>query len=392
MDYAAATPISAEVQKAMDPYIDNFFANPSAIHSEGRQAHEAIEKSRLQLARILGVRPEGIVYTGTGTESNNLAIYGTLHSLVESGKKFTELEIVTTELEHPSVLEVVKHLGQHGVVVHFAPVDETGRIINSEFAKLLNDRTALISFAYGNSEVGTVQDVKRLTRTVRDFNRTNNTEIKIHLDAAQAPLWLPCKLEQLGVDLLSLDAGKCYGPKGVGMLALRHGVKLSAVQLGGGQERGLRAGTENTAGIVGGTTAVVTAQEKYEERVESVVKLRDIFISQLCEIEGVILNGHPSERLANNVNISIPGIDTKYAVVVLDTKGIACSTKSACSGSAGGGSKVVRAMTGDEDRANSTIRFSLGEDTNKRDIIRTVSVLKKHIIETRTFQSTLTQQ
>ena len=381
LDYAAATPLRPSVREVMEPYQSVVYANPSAIHRAGTSARAAIDQSRQQIARILEVRPEGVVFTGNGTESNNLAIYGLVRRLVESGRSFTDMEIITTATEHPSVLEVVNHLADYGLKVRYCPVNEEGLIKSSELSALLTEKTVLVSFAYANSETGVVQPVRQLVKAVKDFSRQHHTKIRVHLDAAQAPLWLPCQLNRLGVDLMTLDAGKCYGPKGVGVLIKRHGVDLKPVLLGGGQEFGLRAGTENTAGIVGAAKAIVTAQEGHQERSESVAKLRDEFIKELETIDGLVLNGHCTKRLANNVNVSIPGLDTEFAVVALDREGIVASTKSACSGASGSGSATVLAMTQNRDRANSTIRFSLGEETTHSDLKKTVQSLHKHIIK-----------
>lgn len=395
LDYAAATPVSEKVLQAMQPYFREHFGNPSAIHAEGQRAKDAIETARQHVARTLGVRPAGVTWTASGTEANNLALFGYVRHLVAvEGRSYTDLEIISTAIEHPSVLEVLKALERKGVTVHYAPVTEEGKIDQAAFAELLSNKTSLVSFAYVNSEIGTVEDVRKLVRIVQKFNTVHSTAITVHVDAAQAPLWLPCQLEKLGVDMLTLDAGKCYGPKGVGVLVRTHGVHLKGVTLGGGQELGLRAGTENTPLIVGAAEAIVEAQSTYKERAAKVSILRDYLIDTLCKrIKGAVLNGSREHRIANNVNISIPGIDSEYAVVALDVAGIACSTRSACGsnktetvpdGGAEGalrttGSQVVRSITGDDARATSTIRFSLGEHTTKRELNTVVKALQDHL-------------
>ncbi|MEZ4200653.1 MAG: cysteine desulfurase family protein [Candidatus Paceibacterota bacterium] len=379
LDYAAATPLLPEVRRSMEPFLRGGYGNPSAIHQEGQRARQAVEVARATCARLLKVSRESVIFTGSGTESNNLAIFGLVRHLIDTGTDISDIEIITTRLEHPSVSEVVDQLAIQGVAIKYCPVDETGKIIISELAQLLSKQTALVSFAYANSEVGTVQPVRKIVRMVEAYNREHGTAIKTHLDAAQAPLWLTCEVERLGVDLMSLDAGKCNGPKGVGVLALRRGVHIQGVQRGGGQEFGLRAGTENVAGIVGAATALELAQAGYESRSAAVATLRDSFIHELQTISGAVLNGHPTDRLANNVNISIPGIDTEYATVWLDTHGVACSTKSACSGAGGGGSRVVEAMTNDKAQAASTLRFSLGPETTAKEIKRTVTSLQQFL-------------
>jgi cysteine desulfurase len=205
------------------------------------------------------------------------------------------------------------------------------------------------------------------------------TRIYVHVDAAQAPLWLPCELDALGCDMLSLDAGKCYGPKGVGVLAYIHGVKIAPIVFGGSQEGGLRAGTENTALIVGAVEALAIAQKEWSARAAQVEKERDHFFTMLLSIPGCVRNGSQEKRLANNVNISILGIDSEFAVVKLDAEGISASTKSACGGAKGDGSHVVRTMSGDDSRATSTIRFTLGEDTLRQDLEKTTRILALHV-------------
>ena len=389
LDYAAATPVRREVFSVMEPFFSDKFANPSAIHTEGQAARAAVEASRLSVARILGVRPEGIVWTASGTESNNLAIYGLIRALKEGSERdFSDIEIITTVIEHPSILEAVEHLKSHGVTVHYVSVNESGRIDTTELTSLLSKQTALVTFSYVNSEVGVIEDVKKITRLVRLFNKEHDVNILTHLDAAQAPLWLPCSLSQLGVDLLSLDAGKCCGPKGVGVLAFKHGISLKGIILGGGQESGLRSGTENTPLIVGAAKAFEIAQATHTERSEKVSTIRDYAFGKLSNIEGVHINGSQEERVANNVNISIDGVEAEFAAITLDVAGIACSTKSACGSGKGEGSSVVRTLTDSDERATTSLRFTFGEQTTKSEIDKLVTALRGHILKTRAFGET----
>lgn len=377
LDYAAATPIYPEVLASMKPYLKEQYGNPSAIHKEGQLARRAVEVSRQKVASVLGIKTSGVVFTGSGTESNNLAILGCLENLRAKGNKYSELELVTTEIEHPSILELVPRLKKLGVKVKFVPVDEFGNINALQLEKVLSTKTALVTFAYANSEVGTVQAVSKLSRLVREFSRKNNIEIQIHLDAAQAPLWLPCAFSRLGVDSMALDAGKCSGPKGVGILAARDLSKLVSITSGGGQESGLRPGTENVAGIVGAGEALVLAQAGYEVRAEKVMKLRDSSLELIRKMlpEAVINGPEGDARLANNINISIPGFDSEFAVVSLDSQGVAASTKSACAGAGSGVSHVVETMTKDNRRATSTIRLSLGEKTSLKEMKQAIEIL-----------------
>ena len=380
LDTAAATPVRKEVRAAMLPYLENEFGNPSAIHAEGIAARTAVESSRQKVATTLGIRPEGVLFTSGGTESNNLAILGRLKYLArKEGIAYSDMEVVTTRIEHPSILSLIPVIEATGVTVRFVEVDEEGKITVAALEKVLSPKTVLVTFAYANSEVGVVQSVSRLVRTVRQFEKihTHGRRIVVHIDAAQAPLWLPCSLTSLGVDMMSLDVGKCNGPKGVGMLVVRGNVPLLPILYGGGQEQGLRPGTENVANIVGSATALALAQADYKERAASVSKLRDSFIDLLTEaLPEMLLNGPRGEdRLANNINLSLPKFDTEYAVVYLDAQGIAASTKSACAGAGGGESVVVSTMTGNSERARSTIRLSLSNDTTLADAKATVAAL-----------------
>ncbi|MFZ2253098.1 MAG: cysteine desulfurase family protein [Minisyncoccia bacterium] len=378
LDFAATTPVHPDVLTAMLPYFSEDWANPSAFYKEGVKARNVIEGARTKLARTLRVRASDIIFTSGGTESNNLALIGTVEALFEAERPYSEMEIISTRIEHPSILKTLIYLEKRGVGIKYAPIDLEGKIIIPEFEKLLSTKTVLVTFAYANSEIGVVQDVKKITRRVRAWNESNETKIATHLDASQAPLWLSCEIDMLGVDLVTLDAGKCYGPKGVGVLAKRHGVNVNPILHGGEQEQGLRAGTENTALVVGCVEALVRAQENYETRTEAATLLREYFFELLTrEIPEIIINGSRDSRIANNVNISLPNFDTEYAVVWLDAKGIAASTKSACGTGGEAGSLVVREMTHDESRALSTLRFTLGEETTKADIEQIVEILKE---------------
>ncbi len=386
LDHAAATPLLSEVVAAMRAVEDEHFANPSAVHQEGVAARQVVEGARAELARLLRIRETGIVFTGSGTESNNLAIVGALYAKHQAGTAFADMEVITTAIEHPSVSVTMGYLKSLGVTVHMVAVDTEGHIVEDDFKQLLSPKTVLVSFAYVNSEVGVVQHVSRLARAVRAYERAPGIRVLVHLDAAQAPLWLPCQLDQVHADVLSLDAGKCGGPKGVGVVAMRHGVELAPVMFGGPQERGLRPATENVVGIVGAVTAFGLAQTHYEARAKAAAALRDGFMEELLHMEGVVINGGRESRVANNVNISLPGLDSEFAVVSLDVAGIACSTKSACSGAGGGGSAVVLAMTGDAARALSTIRFSLGPNTTAAELSRAATVLREHVQKMLTFK------
>ncbi len=390
LDYASTTPVREGVLRVMLPYFSDEWANPSAIYKAGVRVREVVESARERVARKLRVRASGVLFTSGGTESNNHALFGYIEALRASGRAYTDMEIMSTEIEHASILEACAVLEERGVTITYVSLTGDGLINHAEFKSRLSPRVVLISFAYVNSEIGVVQDVKRITRTVREVNKETGANIRVHLDSAQAPLWLPCEMDMLGVDMLSLDSGKCYGPKGAGVLALRHGVTLAPFMHGGGQEGGLRSGTENVPLIVGCAEALTRAQELWEARSEKVRALRDYMFNLLeKEIPGVCINGSREARVANNVNISIPGIESEFAVITFDHNGINASTKSACGASSGSGSAVVRTLTNDDARATSTIRFTLGEETTKSDIEKAVQVLKEHVEKTREFNEVL---
>lgn len=379
LDHAAATPVRPEVYEAMQPYFSESFANPSSIHREGVRARTAVEEARTLIARTLGVRTTDLTFTSGGTESNNLALHGFVRACIRHGMKYGDIEILSNKAEHPSVLETLAQLASLGCIVTYVPLKENGRIDPQTLATYLTSKTRLVSIAYANSETGVVQDLAKLSRIIEQYAREQGTEITFHTDASQAPLWLPCALERLRVDMMTLDAGKFCGPKGVGILAHRSSARLTAVTFGGSQESGVRPGTENVPGIVGAAYALSLAQKGSEVRSERVRIGRDYGIDILTGIQGVVLNGSVEHRLPNNINISIPGLDTEYATVVLDANGIACSTKSACSGAGGGRSSVVFEMTNDETRAAATLRFTLGEETTTKDMDVVVAVLTEHI-------------
>lgn len=381
LDYAAATPLRHDVIRAMAPYFSLSYGNPSAIHEEGRVARVAVEEARESVARTLRVRPDDIVFTSGGTEANNLGIFGVIESFKAEGRAYEDMEILTTAIEHPSVGEALQHLATRGVSVREAPLLEDGRIDPKAFKETLSDKTVLVTFAYANSEIGVVQDVKALARIVRKFRTEHASECPyLFLDASQAPLYLPIALDSLGADMMTLDAAKCYGPKGVGVLVCRKHVTLLPHLFGGGQERGIRPGTENVPLIVGCAEALRIAVDHREARSARTKEQQDYFFELLTtEIPDVVVNGSRESRIANNVNVSIPGIDGEFAVVTLDVHGVAASTRSACAGSHGAGSHVVAHLTGDLSRAASTIRFTLGEETTKKHIERAVQVLKEHV-------------
>lgn len=365
LDYAAATPLDPRVEKAMQPFWQGAYANASALHSEARDAREAIDNARRGIAGFIGAAADEVIFTSGGTESNNLAIFGgTRASWAERP------HVVTSGIEHPSVLDVFRELALRGVEVSYVGVDQEGILDLKKLERVVREDTSLVSIMYINNEVGTIQPLKE----VRKILNTQKSRALFHSDASQAPLFVEMDVDDLGVDLLTLDAQKMYGPKGVGALYKREKAKLEPFMLGGKQEFGLRPGTHNTPGIVGMHAAYEIAEKEREELARNIRKLRDYFVAKLHEnVPDALINGHLESRLPNNINISLPGMEGEFVVLQLDAAGIACSSKSACFGKDGEGSPVVAQM--DESRAQSAVRFSLGKETTKDDIDKTIQAL-----------------
>ncbi len=380
LDHAAATPLLPEAWEVMAPLLRDVYGNPGAVHTEGVAAKVVLQKARTEMARILEVPDNGVVFTSGGTESNNLAIVGYVEQLHGQGRAYADMEIISSAIEHPATKKTLAMLQNRGVVIHEVAVRESGRIDQNILRALCSEKTVMVTVAYVNSEIGTIELVGALGRIVAEVRTKFQSDIVLHVDAAQAPLWLPCVVPQLKVDMMSLDAGKFGGPKGVGALVVRKGVTFAPITFGGGQEFGKRPGTEPVALVAGMVAAFTYAQRDWKGRSSRVQALRDEAIAALITaIPGVQLNGATdTDRVANNINISIPGLDSEFAVVTLDVHGIAASTKSACSSVGGGESVVVRTVTGDTARASSTLRFTLGEQTTAAELTKMVFELSRH--------------
>ncbi|MBI2097972.1 MAG: cysteine desulfurase [Candidatus Vogelbacteria bacterium] len=360
------------------------FNNPSSIHVEGVAAAKALDSARALTAAILGTRAEEIIFTSGGTESNNLAIFGLVRT-------FGKGHIITTAIEHASVLEPCRSLEREGWAVTYLPVKPDGLTDPAVFARALRPDTVLVSIAYANNEIGVIQPLRELARVVRKFRNVKHRNVQhrmsnkmcdircltpiFHTDACQAPRFLDCRVPALGVDMMTLNSGKIYGPKGVGCLYVRQGIKLSPLLLGGGQERGLRSGTENVPGIVGLAAALRLGAKLREKESVRLAKLRDYFIEKLLALPGVVLNGSAESRLPNNINVSFVGADSEYLVLALDAAGVACSSGSACSTHLQDSSYVIQALGGNQERARSAVRFTLGRDTTKRDLDYVLKIL-----------------
>jgi cysteine desulfurase len=367
LDHAAGAPLDGAVFSSMKKFLAGNYANPSALHKDGIKARAAINEAREKAARVLGCQKEEIIFTSGGTEANNLAIMGVIleHTLSPA------LHIVTTNIEHPSVLEVCRHLEKNKMAeVAYVPVEANGIVDPKKIKEAMRRNTALVSVAYANSEIGTIQPIMEIAKEIRHFRKMNNSRFPLfHTDAAQAMNYLPAKADKLGVDLMSFNASKIYGPKGSGALFKKRNANISPVMFGGDQEFRLRPGTENVAGIVGLSCALDIAEKMKEKESKRLSGLRDYFISGIKkQFKGVIINGDEAMRLPNNVNISVPGIESDLLVIELDARGIAVSAKTACESDDPEESYVIKAIRPGWGGEEGSVRFSLGRGTSKADI------------------------
>ncbi len=358
LDYAATTPCDEQVVEAMRPYFTDKFGNPSSIHSFGQEAKKGLEDARQALADFLGAKPEEIVFTSGGTESNNLAIFGSCGALEKKGK-----HIITSNIEHHAVSEPCKVLEKKGYGVTYVKVNKDGIIDPADVKKAISDKTVLISIMQANNEIGAIQPIAEIGRIAREKG------IAFHTDAVQTVGHIPVNVNDLNVDLLSLSAHKFYGPKGVGALYVRKGARINRYLHGGEQENGRRASTSNVPGIVGLAKAIELCKLKLKEEADFQTGLRDALIKGLlAKIDKCRLNGHPSQRLPNNVNMSFEYIEGESMLLNLDMLGISASTGSACSSSSLEPSHVLLAIGLPHEVAHGSLRFSLGRWTKKSDI------------------------
>ncbi len=376
-DYASTTPLSSEARRAMRK--TEKLGNPSAIYKEGVEAEKFLEAARALCARALESRPEEIFFTSGGTESNNLGVAGVIEARRADGIPYEKIHVVTTPIEHSSVLECVREYEKRGVKISFADINKEGIVSVESIKKKINPDTVLVSVMYANNEIGTIQPIHEIGEMIREMKKEKASVYPFfHTDACQAPLFLSLHRENLRADLMSLDGHKIYGPRGAGILFVRNGVKISPILFGGGQERGLRSTTENISGIAGMAAALRQAQggrEKFSARMKL---LRDFFVLETEEhFPEAVLNGSLEKRLPNNANFSFPWIsDAEFAVLTLDAKGIACSTKSSCLKGEDESYVVSALEPGNKWRSRSTLRFTFGVKNTKRDIIKIVEALE----------------
>src|SRR5438093_3681993 len=350
----------------MLPYFGESYGNPSSSYALARDARRAIDDARDSVAELLGARSTEIIFTSGGSESDNLAIKGVAMASTERGR-----HIVTSAVEHHAVLHACELLERYlGYEVTFVSVDQYGVVDPNAIGRALRPDTVLVTVMLANNEVGTIEPIAAIAAIARARG------IPVHTDAVQGGSSLDLDVSRLGVDLLSLSAHKFQGPKGVGVLYVRRGIPILPQQQGGGQERGMRAGTENTAGIVGATTALRLAQERRTEFVQHCTELRDYLVEGVLErVEDAVVTGHPTERLANNASFAFRGADGEAMLMALDAEGIAASVGSACTSGTLEVSHVLRAMGLDDELGGGSLRLSLGIDNTRADIERVLEVL-----------------
>ncbi len=369
LDYAATTPCDERVVKEMADYWNKNFANPSSIHQDGMRAKQCLEKNRAKIAELIGAQAKEIIFTSGGTEANNTALKSAAKANAGKGN-----HIISTAIEHPSVLESLKFLEKCGFEVTLLEVDPYGRVDLDKLTEAIRPQTILVSVMHANNEIGTIQPISGIVSTVKRIKE----DILVHTDAVQSLGHIPVHVRKMGMDLLSASAHKFYGPKGVGLLYIKKGTKMTPLIHGGGQEGGKRASTENTPAIAGMRKALEINAQNMDKEAKETAKLRDLLKKKIKEhIPQVRFNGHPQYGLPNNLSMSVKYIDGEALALRLDLEGISCSTGSACSSEKGLPSQTLQAIGLSGEWIHGTIRFSLGKYTCLEDIDYCVAALTK---------------
>jgi len=380
LDNAASTAVHPEVVKEMLPYFDVQYGNPSSIHQFGRKAKNAIQKARKQVAALIGAEQDEILFTSGGTESNNTILYGfpTLRDVSHVSFSFDKNHIITSSIEHEAILEPCRDLEKNGVKVTYLSVDEHGIVNPNDIINSINPQTVIVSVMFANNEVGTIQPIKEISKIC------NKYQIPLHTDAVQAVGKIPINLKELGVDALSISSHKINGPKGVGALFIKKGFTVAANIVGGGQENGMRSGTENVASIVGFGKACEIAKDKLSDNISHFQTLHSSMLSKIVkEIPHVKLNGHTEKRIFNNIHLTFLGVNGEDLIIKLDEHGIAASTGSACSVHTQKASHVLKAMGFNHEQITGSLRISFGYMNTLDEVDQTVEVLKKVVAELR---------
>jgi len=374
LDHAAATPLDPQVLAVMQPFLGDDFYNPSATYQAARDVRKALEKARSDVAHWLGARPSEIIFTAGGTEANNLALFGIL-------RKYPGSHAVSTAIEHDSILEPLSGLSAEGWRSTLVSPTDQGLIDPKAIAAAVTDKTVLVSVGYANNEVGTIQPIRQISREVETIRsgrlkRGLKLPLYFHIDACQAGNYLDLHVARLGVDLMTLNGGKIYGPKQSGILYVKAGLQLRPLVAGGGQEHGLRSGTENVAAFVGLAKALNIAQNMRNEEVKRLQTLQILF-TQLVKsnLSTGVINGSLKHRLPNNVHLTFPGTDNERLLIQLDEAGIQAAAGSACSASDEEPSHVLKALGLSDADAQASLRFTFGRATTKQDIEKTVELL-----------------
>lgn len=365
MDYAATTPTDKAVVDAMIPYFNEKFGNASSFHAKGRESRCAVEESRKQIADCMGAKSEELIFTSGGTEADNMAIKGFAYANKQKGN-----HIILSAIEHHAVVEPCELLKKEGFEISYAPVDENGIVEVEQLKKLVTDQTILVSVMHANNEIGSIQPVSEIGAFLRE------KQIAFHCDAVQTFGHMDVNVDDLNVDMMSVAAHKLYGPKGIGALYVRKGIRMKSLIQGGAQERRLRASTENVPAIVGFAEAVKLAKANMEaEEMKQRALQKKLIDGVFAEIEDVRLNGHPELRLSNNVNISFSYIEGESILLNLDMEGICASTGSACASGTLDPSHVLLAIGLSHEQAHGSIRFSFGRFSKEEDVDKVLEVL-----------------
>lgn len=373
LDHAATTPLLPEVREAMLAYLGDDFGNPSSFHSLGKKVKDEIDKARLHIAEILHAREDEIFFTSGGTESDNLAVLGYARKNQSEGK-----HLITSQLEHHAVLEAMMHLEKkEWFEVTYLEPDRDGLVSVVQVENALRPDTILVSIMYANNEIGTIEPIEKIGNMIQKWRETHKRPaLKFHTDACQASEYLSLNTEKLHVDMLTLNGSKMYGPKGIGLLYMKRGIKLQPLQFGGAQEKAIRPGTENVPGIIGMAKALEIAQRDRDIETTRLIPLRDALVHGIqSTITKTRLNGHRLQRLPNNVNISFMDIEGEGLILYLDEAGIYTSTGSACTSVSLDPSHVILALGLPYEVAHGSIRFTLGRSTTQADIDYVVKTL-----------------
>lgn len=366
LDYAAGKPVDSRVLDSMLPYMNRLYGNPSSLHSMGQEAKKALYKARKQVSELINAeRPENIIFTSSATESNNLAIKGVANRNKEQGTK-----IIASNVEHISVINPIKYLTTKGFESIYLPVNNYGEIDLTVLEKELDDKTILVTTTYANGEIGTIEPIKEISKLI------HAKKAVLHVDATAAAGQVPIDVQDLGVDLMTISSNDMYGPKGVGALYVKDGVRIEPLIHGGGQEKGIRSGTENMPGIIGFGMAAEIAKQEMQTNLQKLTKLRDRFIEGLLgQLPYTFLNGHPTKRLPDNVSVRYSFIEGESMLLSLEMNGILVSSGSACASKTLEPSRTLLATGLKHEEAHGSIMFTLGRESKMEDIEYVIGVM-----------------